>query len=144
MVSPPLIDIFPIQSRAVPKVIGKGPVRIFFYGVDRNHGDRITDFYIMEFTAPLCKCSIQCLRIGAGFAVIYPVSVFYNLNGFFRRLELLFIESLNIHSRQPPAFFPYFNIIAGKTQWCLSGEGFLHIDRVAAVPVSVFKMLPVF
>ena len=91
MVGSPLIDIFPVQSRAVPKVIGERSVRIFFYGVDRNHGDRVTDFYIVEFTAPLCKCSIQRLRIGAGFTVIYPVSVFDNLNGFFSGSELLFI-----------------------------------------------------
>ena len=95
----PLVDILPVQSGAVPKVIGKGTKGVILHGRDRNHGDRVADLHIVQLSAAFCQCCIQCLREGTGLAVVYPVPVLYELYRFLRRAELLCIDCLIIHIR---------------------------------------------
>ena len=102
MISLPLIDVFAIQCGAVPQVIGKRPVRVIFDGVNGNHGDRVADFYIVNLSAAGCKSGVQRLGIGARLAVIYPVTILYDLNSLLRCAEFLHIKSLIIHIWAPP------------------------------------------
>ena len=102
MVGASLIDIFTVQGRAVPEVIGKGAVRVVFHSGDGDHGDGAADFDILQLSAPRRERGVEGLRVGTGLAVVHPVAVLHDPDSLFGAAELLCVQRMIIHIRSPP------------------------------------------
>ena len=81
----------------MPGVVGERAARVIFYRLYGYHGDCVTDFNVMQFPAAFCKGCVEQLREGTCLTVIYPVTVLYEENSFFRRPKFLLVYTLIIH-----------------------------------------------
>ena len=70
------IDIASVHTAAVPRMIGKRHVMwISFHYFRPFQTKHTTDFYVLQFSCPLCQCLIQNLGKGYAVSIIDPVPV---------------------------------------------------------------------
>ena len=102
MISASLIDVFAVQGRAVPEIIGKRAAGVILNRLHRDHADRVAQFDVVQLTAAPRERRVQRLRERACLAVVHPVAVLDDLYRLVRRAELLSVKGLIIHNLLPP------------------------------------------
>ena len=98
MIGSSLVQVFPVDGRAVPYVVGKGLVIwVLLQHLYGPAGHAAPDLDVFELAPPAGQGLVQGCRKGAAMAVIYPVAVLYNLYRLLRRAELFSVLAVYVH-----------------------------------------------